>query len=317
MSTPVGVSVPDPVCSDAVNPHRVAILQTLAVLLATSLAGVLAKFVLRDESDSPGIPPFTLVWLQIAIGGTLLTAYTFGFRGERIPSGLGRRAWLYIACIGVGNFAVVRLMFMAALERLPATTNMYLVNYVGLVTMALSVPILKERPSWTQFVGAVLALAGLWVYFDELPPPEEITGVVFVAIGVLALAITNNIARKLGLIMGVGLKNNVLSTVALWIGGVPVVLAGLLFDTPPPVEGWSDWGIVALTGVVTIAVGLTVWNHVLRTLRSYEASTLAASSVIFVAVFAMPILGEWLGLRQWVGIVITVVGLVLAQLRRR
>ena len=53
------------------NRRNIAIAQTLMVILSSALVGVLAKLALRD------VPPFTFVWLQIALGGSLLTVYTF------------------------------------------------------------------------------------------------------------------------------------------------------------------------------------------------------------------------------------------------
>jgi drug/metabolite transporter (DMT)-like permease len=295
---------------DLMNPRITAIAQTLTMLLASSFVGVLAKLALRD------VPPFTFVWLQIAIGGSLLTLYTFQLRGERIPKGLGRQVWASIIWIGVANFTIVRALFMLSLDRLPATTHAYLVNFVGIATMLMSILILQERPSIFQLLGAGLAVCGLRVFFREIPPPSEVIGVIYVAIAVLALASTNNIARKLGTVTRDGLSNNIISTIALWIGGLPVVLAGLRIDWPPPVAGWKNWGIILLNAIVTIAIGLTVWNYILRTLRSYEASMLAASGVIYTAILAVAILGERLALHQIVGIAMMLVGLSLVQVRR-
>jgi drug/metabolite transporter (DMT)-like permease len=59
-----------------------------------------------------------------------------------------------------------------------------------------------------------------------------------------------------------------------------------------------------------------VFNYILRTLRSYEASILASSGVIYTALLAVPILGERLALHQLVGIAMMLVGIALAQVRR-
>jgi hypothetical protein len=37
--------------------------------------------------------------------------------------------------------------------------------------------------------------------------------------------------------------------VALWVGGLPVVVAGLMNNWPPPVAGWTNWGIILLNAV--------------------------------------------------------------------
>ena len=194
---------------DLMNRRIIAMAQTLTVLLASAFVGVLAKLALRD------VPPFTFVWLQIAIGGSLLTLYTFQLRGERIPQGLGRQVWVYIILIGVGNFTIVRVLFMLCLDRLPATTHAYLVNFVGVVTMLMSISIVQERSSLCQILGAALAVSGLHVFFREIPPPSELIGAIYVASAVLALAATNNITRKLAVVTRDGLSNNVISTVAL------------------------------------------------------------------------------------------------------
>jgi drug/metabolite transporter (DMT)-like permease len=280
------------------------------MVAAASFAGVLTKRALQDVS------PFTFVWLQIALGGALLSFFTVVVRRERLPENLTREIWGYIVLIGIGNFTLARVLFMLSLERLPATTNVYLINFVGIVTMWMSIVILHEHPSLFQVVGAVVALAGLRIFFDDVPAPEEWTGLLYVGIGVLALAMTNNVARKLAMVTRNRLSNNAVSTMALWIGGSPVILWGLVLDWPPRVQGWGNWGILLLSAIVSIAVGLTVWNFILRTLRSYEASLLASSSVIFTAIFAVPVLGERLTTQQLVGIVSMFAGLLLVQLRR-
>jgi drug/metabolite transporter (DMT)-like permease len=292
------------------NSRTIAILQGTGVVLAGCVAGVLAKRSLRD------VEAFTFVWLQIAIGGALLTLYTFGLRRERIPRGLGLEVWGYIVAIGIGNFTIVRVMSMLSLELLPMNTHIYLTNFVGVATMLTSVLVLRERPSVIQVVGALVAIGGLWVFFDRIPQPSEMTGVVYVSIGVVALALTNNLARKLAIVTENKLSNNVVSTVAVWIGGTPVLIHGLATDCPPAVPGFEHWCVIVLNGVVAITIGLTVWNYILRTLRSYEASILATSSVIFVALLAIPILGERLAPRQMAGIGLMIIGMVMSQFRR-
>src|SRR5262249_43575008 len=154
---------------------------------------------------------------------------------------------------------VVRVLFLLGLGRLPATTHVYVVNFVGLVTMLLTVVVLRERPAFIQVLGAAVAFCGLRVFFPEVPPPSELVGVVYLSVGVLARALTNTLARMLALVTGNSLSSTVVSTVALWVGGLPVVLFGLASDWPPAVAGWANWGILVLNAVVGVAVGLMVW----------------------------------------------------------
>ena len=113
-----------------------------------------------------------------------------------------------------------------------------------------------------------------------------------------------------------GLSNNIISTVALLIGGSLTVIFGLILDFPPRVGTPQNWLIILYTGVVSTAIGLTVWNKILRTLRLYRASILGASTVIWTALLAVPILGERLAPNQIAGIVFMIAGLTLVQVRR-
>ncbi len=289
-------------------PRAVAVTQTLAVVAGSALVGVLAKKALAE------VPALSFAWVQIVIGGALLSLYTFGWRRAPWPRGLSAKTWLTVGAIGVGNFALVRVLFVASLSHLPVTTHAYLINFVGIVTMALSAWLLRERPSRWAILGALLALAGLRFFFKELPAPSEITGIIYVGVGILVLAFTNIATRRL--LLQVQIPSTVLSSISLWVGAVPAVILGLAVQGPP--LGWSPraWLTVFFSGVVSIAVGLTVWNHVLRTLRAYEASVLAASGVIFSALFAIPLLKEQLSGWQVFGMATVISGLVLVNVRR-
>jgi probable blue pigment (indigoidine) exporter len=275
-----------------------------------SLGTVLMKLALSDVS------PWTFSAISVLIGMVVLTLYTFVLRRERIPGGMSREVWFYIIMIGLCNFAIARFTMTLALERMPATTNSYLTNFIGFITMAMSIFILKESPTLFQVLGAVVAIVGLRVFFVEIPSANEMVGIVLVIIGITAVAYTNNIARKLAIVTGNNLSNNIISTTALLIGGAITVVVGFAVDFPPRIEGISNWAIILYSGVFMIAIGLTVWNKILRTLRSYEASILGASTVIWTALLAIPILGETLTPNQIAGIALMIVGLALVQVRR-
>jgi len=286
-----------------------AIFQTLAVLVLMSLGTVLMKLSLKNVS------PYTFTALSILIGAIVMSVYTFVIRRERVPGGLGRSVWALIIGIGIGNFVISRFANSLVLSVLPATTVAFVGNFVGFVTMALSVFILREKPTIYQLLGAVVAIVGLRVFFVEIPPTDQILAIGLKFVGMFATAYTNNTARKLALLKNNQLSNNTISTLALLIGGSIAMVAGFAASWPPKVEGWQNWAIILYSGVVSIAIGLTVWNNILRTLRSYEASLLGSSSVIWTALLAIPILGEHLDPNQVLGVLITLAGLAIVQLR--
>lgn len=288
----------------------IAIAECITILIFMSLGTVLMKLALSNVS------PWTFVSLTVLVGMICLSFYTFVIRGERIPRGLSREVWFYIIAIGICNFAISRTVQTFALQRMPATTSTYVSNFIGFITMGMSIFILKESPTVFQVLGAVVAIVGLRIFFVEIPSAYELVGIGLILIGITAVAYTNNIARKLAIVTHNELSNNIVSNLALLIGGSITVVVGLAADFPPQVDGLNNWLIILYSGVVTVAIGLTVWNQILRTLRSYEASILGASSVIWTALLAVPILGEHLNLNQVTGILLMIAGLALVQVRR-
>ena len=292
------------------NSRLVAIIQTLSVLLLMSFGTILTKIVLAS------IPPLTFAWTTIAVGMLVMSFYTFVIRREKIPKMMGKQVWGYIIAIGICNFAISRMTRPIAIERLPVVTTTYVGNFIGIVTLIMSIFILKEYPSLFQIAGASIAILGLTIYFDDPLQSAEIVGILLILIGITAVAYTNNIARKLAIVTENNLSNNIVSTTALLIGGSIAVGIGLIFDFPPPVPDLKSWGIILYAGVVNISIGLTVWNHILRSLRSYEASILGATTIIWTSLMAIWILNETLDINQWIGMGFLLFGLILVQIRR-
>jgi len=288
-----------------------AIVTTVTILIFMSLGNVLSKLALSD------VHPLTMTWVTVLIGLVCMVVYTFVIRREHIPP-MSRQVWIYIVMIGFFNFTIARFTSTFALSMLPATTSTYISNFIGFITMAMSIFILKESPTIFQVIGAVIAISGLRVFFQEIPPPSEMLGVVLILIGITGIAFTNNIARKLALITQNQLSNNVVSTLAIIIGGSLNIVIGFAIDISRGPLYFGDWKSIAImlySGIISTAIGLTLWNQILRVLRSYEASILGASTVIWTAFLAIPILQERLAGNQWLGIGLMILGLILVQVR--
>jgi probable blue pigment (indigoidine) exporter len=288
----------------------IAILQTVGILFTMSLGTVLSKIVLAD------ISPFTFAWTSMGVGMIVMSVYTFAIKREPIPKKLGKNVWLIIIAIGICNFTISRLTRPIAIERLPVTTTAYVGNFIGFLTMAMSIFILKEYPSIFQVIGAGIAVWGLTIYFKDPLATTELIGILVILVGITAVAFTNNIARKLALLTRNGISNTLVSTLALLIGGSLAIVIGLIMDFPPRVPDWRSWAVIVYTGVINIGLGLTVWNYILRTLKSFEASILGASTIIYSTILAMIILNERLTIHQVIGMSLMIVGLVLVQLRK-
>lgn len=294
-----------------IKSRGLAIFITLLILMGMSLGTVLTKMVFSVVS------PAAFLYLSMLVGMAAMTLYTFVIKKERIPKDLmTKKIWSYVIQIAFFNFVTGTLSFFS-LDYLPATTNTYLTNFIGFITMGMSMVILKEMPGFFQVFGAVLAFSGLRVFFPEPPQGGELVGVVMILISITGIAYTNNIARKLAIETENKISNNIISTLAILIGGSVAVVIYLIVDGwPPYVPTWWDWAVIIYSGIMMRAVGLTVWNLILRTLRSYEASILGASTVIWTSILAVIMLDETLTSNQLIGIGMMLVGLILVQVRR-
>ena len=295
------------------NKERIrATVITLLLLIAMSVGSILTK------KSFSSISSYTFIYLTLIIAMISLTIYTFVIRREKIPFELmTKKVWWVVFQIGFFNFVTGRFSTLA-LNYLPVTTKTYISNFIGFFTMGMSIFILKELPTFYQILGAGIAFSGLRVFFNTPPEGGEWIGILMTLVGILGIAYTNNIARKLALDTENKISNLVISTLALLMGGSIMAIACIAIDGfPPVVPTGFDWFVIVYTGIVTSAIGLTVWNSVLRVLRSYEASVLGATTVIWTTILAVIFLKEQIGLNQIIGIGMMMVGIFLVQVRKK
>ncbi|MEM9174781.1 MAG: DMT family transporter [Myxococcota bacterium] len=297
------------------DPRVLAVGQGLGVIIVSQLMGVLAKLALFE------VDAFTFVWLQVGAALAALAFHTFVWRRQAWPRGLDARVWLGIAFVGAINFGLCRVWMMLGIQRLPMNTFVFVLSFIPLVTLALSIAFLRERPGFVQVVGLLLAIVGVWLYFPVLPPPEERSGLVYAGLVVLGLGASNNVTRYVLGHASTTLSPALYSTIGLMIGGLPIVLVGLFTDGARLVDGPDAFGgvrilaIILANGVLGIALSQTVFNGILRTLRSFEASVVANSGLVWTALWAIPILGEWLSPARVGAIAVLMTGVLATQWR--
>lgn len=287
-----------------------AIFITVMILFTMSFGTILTKITFSSVS-----PP-AFVYLSTIVGIIAMLVFTFGIKKERIPHNLmTKQVWSYIIQIAFFNF-VLGTLGMIALNKMAVSVSSYLSNFIGFITMAMSAIILKELPGLWQILGAIVAFSGLRLFFPQPPKGDEFVGVILVLISISGVAYTNNIARKLAQITDNKISNNIISTLAITIGGSVATVIYIIIDGfPPIVPSVNDWLVILYSGILSKAIGLTLWNLILRTLKSFEASILGATSVIWTSILAVVILNETIETYQIIAIIMMLVGLSLVQVR--
>lgn len=107
-----------------------------------------------------------------------------------------------------------------------------------------------------------------------------------------------------------------MTVVSMRVGSLLLLAAGITWQGMPQLE-WRSWAIIAWLAVVNTAFAFTLWNHTLRVVSATESSVINNTMLVQIAILAWVFLGEALDLQKTIGVLLTVTGTLLVQLRRR
>ena len=289
------------------SPHVRAVLQALFVTLLWSTSWVLIKFGLED------IPPVTFAGLRYFLA--FLALIPFYQRSQRTTPlrALTRRDWLNLAGLGLLYYTITQGSQFMGLAYLPAITFSLLLNATAVVVAVLAIPLLREFPTWLQWGGVLVFVAGALVFFYPLAiPAGQGIGYVIAAVHILATSLSSRVGR--GVNRGRRIHPLTVTIVSMGVGSVVMLAIGLLLEPWPQLD-LRSWGIVVWLAVVNTAVAFTLWNHTLRTLSAMESSIINNTMLVQITVLAWLFLGETLTGVKILGLVLAALGALLVQVR--
>lgn len=130
------------------------------VYLAAAMA-LVGSTVTASKIIGAGLPPFTATALRFAIAlpcFALLMAAT----GARFPR-LGRRDWLLLAVQAVAGSVGYTTLLIAGLQRTSAVDGGIILGTLPLVTAAIAMLVLRERPGKPALAAIGIAAFGVWL----------------------------------------------------------------------------------------------------------------------------------------------------------
>ncbi|MBP8856967.1 MAG: EamA family transporter [Anaerolineaceae bacterium] len=284
-----------------------AIFLGLFVAFLWSTSWVLIKFGLQD------IPPLTFAGLRYGLATLCLLPFLLKPEIRTSISHLSRRDWLGLVLLGVVWYAAAQGAQFIGLKLLPAMTVSLFLNMTPLLVSILGIWALRELPGALQWIGMVINLCGVGLYFFPAALQHApLAGILAVLAGVAANALSTLLNR--GINRGNRLPVIVVTTVSMGIGSVMLLVSGIIVQGMPaiPLKGW---GIILWLAVINTALAFNIWNYTLRTLTAMESSLINSTMLVQVALLAWLILGEDLSRQQWAGIALAAVGVVLVQLK--
>jgi drug/metabolite transporter (DMT)-like permease len=173
---------------------------------------------------------------------------------------------------------------------------------------------LSERPTFLQWSGILLAIAGAIIYFSPVSIPESQTfGVVVAMIGILANAISSIMGRQIN--RSEIHSPLVVTVISMGMGSIILLLAGMAIEGIPSIN-LQNWGIIVWLALINTAFAFTLWNHTLRTLTAMESSIINGTMMIWIPILAILFLGETVTVKEIIGLGITGLGTLIVQLQK-
>jgi len=106
----------------------------------------------------------------------------------------------------------------------------------------------------------------------------------------------------------------IVTVVSMGVGSLILLIGGIVLEKAPVITLQSGL-IILWLAMINTAFAFTLWNHTLRTLTAMESSIINGTMLIWIAIFAVTLLGERITGKEVIGLVITGIGTLIVQLR--
>ncbi len=283
----------------------VAVLIGLSFALMWSSAFSVVKLALDDA------PPFLILTARFLLSGMIAVMIAWVL-GQRLP--YQKRQWGAVILLGLCQNSLYLGLNFKAMTLVPAGLAAILASSVPLIVALLSWLLLRERLGWIGYLGLVLGFAGvLTIMTGRIAGGGSSFGIALCLIGAVAMASATLIVRKTdlgsGLLMIVGLQ--------MLVGSVSLVPVVYLFEDLGDVRFTSSLGFAF--AYITLVPGLLatfVWFSMVRRIGATHAAAYHFLNPAFGVIIANMLLGEMIGLRDVIGVIIIMVSILVVQLYR-
>ena len=281
-----------------------AILVGLAFALMWSSAFTSARIIVADAS------PLFALSLRYLISGLIGVAIAL-FLGQSWR--LTRAQWRATIIFGVLQNAVYLGLNFVAMQTIEASLAAIIASTMPLAVGLAAWLLLGERLRPLGMVGLVAGIGGVALIMgSRLSAGVDLYGVMLCTIGVVALTAATLTVR------GATSGGNFMMIVGLQmlVGCVTLSLATLLFETPRLNPSWPLAIAFTYTCLVPGLAATALWFWLVNRIGATRAATFHFLNPFFGVAIAALLLGEQLGTRDVIGVVIIAAGILAVQLSR-
>ena len=261
------------------------------------------------------VAPFTFRTFCLAAGSGVLFA---ALRASGQPLAIPRDQWRRLALIAFFSITCWNVLVVFGLRQIPSGRAAILAYTMPAIAIPLSVWFLHERMNARKLLGLALGMAGMALLLAE--ELTNLAGAPLGALMVLGAATTWALGTVLQKKYPVRAPVAALTAWMMLIGGVPIYLAALAFDSFRALGEVSLWPALAVAYNVLFSFAWAQWAWIkLATSVSVTTFSLAMLMTPVVGVFSgMVFLGERPGWLEFgaLGLVLASLATVVIPVRR-
>jgi drug/metabolite transporter (DMT)-like permease len=285
------------------------IFQALLVTFLWSTSWVIIKFGLAD------IPALPFAGLRYFIAFLCLLPFAFTRKSSAAWKKLSGREWVLLGILGLIYYALTQGTQFLSLSYLPAMTASLILNFTTSIVALSGIALLAECPSPLQWIGVIINLGGILIYFFPVDlPSQQAIGVLIAIVGVIANAGSSLLGRYINRMETISPLQ--VTIVSMGIGSALLLIAGVITQGFPELS-LTNWMAILWLAVVNTAIAFTLWNRTLRVLSAMESSIINSTMLIQIAVLAWIFLGERVNWREGIGMALAAAGVMIVQIRKK
>jgi drug/metabolite transporter (DMT)-like permease len=222
--------------------------------------------------------------------------------------------WKNLILLGIVFYTFTQGAQFLGLSLLPSVTVSLMLNFTPIVVAVMGIFLINERLSALQWIGTILFLAGILVYFLPVSlMKNEVLGLAVMFIGVLANSGSAIIGRAVN--RKKDISPVVVTIISMGIGAIILLVVGLASNGFPSIS-FTSWIYLVWLAVMNTAFAFSLWNLTLRTLTAIESSIINGTMLIQIAILAWVFLDEKITLQEGMGMLIAALGAILVQIKK-
>lgn len=256
------------------------------------------------------VSPLAMLSARFLISGLLAIVIARAL-GQTIR--LSRKQWLIVVIFGICQNSIYLGANFVAMQWIEASLAAVIASILPLTVAAAGWAFMGERLSRLSVLGLGAGITGVLVIMSaRLSGGADITGVFICFVGVGALTVATLLVRE------VSSSGNVLMIVGLQmlIGSAALFPASLLFETWHVEWTWQLGAAFTYTTLIPGLAATLVWFLLVGRIGATRASSFHFLNPFLGVAIAALVINEALTLRDVLGVIIIMAGIIAVQLGR-